>query len=100
MLCCRVPIIKCHIRSPSGAGSLKTDISLNVGNGVKAVEGIKAHLLAMPPLRPLVLAAKALVKVQHPCACGVCTALTQYTLEGQECGITERPGFGMTFAVW
>jgi DNA polymerase sigma len=57
-----VPIIKCHIKSPGSARSLKADISLNVGNGVKAVEGIQAYLRAMPPLRPLVLAAKALVK--------------------------------------
>ena len=78
---CRVPIIKCHIRSRVGAGSLKTDISLNVGNGVKAVEGILAHLQAMLLLRPLVLAAKALVKVCHPCMCDVCTTLTRPALK-------------------
>jgi DNA polymerase sigma len=58
-----VPIIKCHIKVPSSTLSLKIDISLGVDNGVKAVEAILGYMRAMPPLRPLVLVAKSLVKV-------------------------------------
>ena len=63
MLQCRVPIIKCSISPPGLSQSVKTDISLGVSNGVKAVATIKQYMNAMEPMRSLILVVKSLLKV-------------------------------------
>ncbi|KAL6771457.1 hypothetical protein ACKKBG_A26460 [Auxenochlorella protothecoides x Auxenochlorella symbiontica] len=55
----RVPIIKCCM---AAAGGLHVDISLGTANGAAAARYIRAQVLAMPPLRPLCLVIKALLR--------------------------------------
>lgn len=59
----KVPIIKCEIRVRPGGPVLAADISLATANGAAAVYYVARQLTAIPPLRPLVLVVKALLKV-------------------------------------
>ncbi|KFM25080.1 Poly(A) RNA polymerase protein 2 [Auxenochlorella protothecoides] len=55
----RVPIIKCCM---AAAGGLHVDISLGTANGAAAARYVRAQVLAIPPLRPLCLVIKALLR--------------------------------------
>ena len=56
----KVPIIKCRINL--GEHGVAADISLGALNGAAAVELIRKQVLAVPPLRPLTLIIKALLR--------------------------------------
>ena len=58
-----MPIIKCSIKPVGQAQSYRTDISLGVDNGVKAVALIQSYMKAFAPLHPLVIVIKSLLKV-------------------------------------
>ena len=53
----RVPIIKCKLRL-----GVQVDVSLGAANGAAAVEYVQRQVVALPPLRPLVLVVKAVLK--------------------------------------
>ena len=59
----RVPIIKCKIRPRGSRHSLRADISAGKANGVEAAKLICKYVQGFPPLRPLVLVLKRLLKV-------------------------------------
>lgn len=60
----KVPIIKCVLRGIAGVDipSLPMDISLGAANGAAAVTFLRKHVIALPPLRPLTLVVKALLR--------------------------------------
>lgn len=58
----RVPILKCMMRFPGAPEALPVDISLGVVNGASLVVFLRRQVIALPPLRPLVLAVKALLR--------------------------------------
>ena len=59
----RVPLICVKAaRIPGGEREVKVDISMGVSNGARAVAFVQRQVQAMPPLRPLVLVLKALLK--------------------------------------
>jgi non-canonical poly(A) RNA polymerase PAPD5/7 len=61
----RVPVIRVtSSRIPGSDREVKVDISMGVSNGARAVAFVQRQVQAMPPLRPLVLVLKALLK-QH-----------------------------------
>lgn len=61
----RVPVIRVsESRIPGSDRTIKVDISMGVSNGARAVSFVQRQVQAMPPLRPLVLVLKALLK-QH-----------------------------------
>ena len=57
----RVPIIKAVFPTPDGT-SIPADISIGVANGAAAVSMVRHAVMLLPPLRPLVLVLKALLR--------------------------------------
>ncbi|KAG1663570.1 hypothetical protein FOA52_013190 [Chlamydomonas sp. UWO 241] len=57
----RVPIIKCQLVA-KGAQPMPADISIGVANGAAAVSLVRRAVLALPPLRPLCLVLKAILR--------------------------------------
>lgn len=61
----RVPVIRvARSRIPGSDREVKVDITMGVSSGARAVAFVQRQVQAMPPLRPLVLVLKALLK-QH-----------------------------------
>jgi hypothetical protein len=58
----RVPIIKCCLGVGPGGRGLDVDVCLGAANGAAAVGFVRAQVLAVPPLRPLALVVKALLR--------------------------------------
>jgi hypothetical protein len=58
----RIPIIKCTIRAPGCHAPLPIDISIGTANGAEAVDFIRRQVIDVPPLRPLTLVVKALLR--------------------------------------
>ena len=58
----KVPIIKCLLQVSPASPALPTDISFGASNGASAVAFLRKQIIAVPPLRPLTLAVKALLR--------------------------------------
>lgn len=58
----KVPIIKCLMQTSAAAPALPTDISFGAANGAAAVAFLRKQIVAVPPLRPLTLVVKALLR--------------------------------------
>ena len=65
--CRRVPVLKCIIKAKGNNLSQRVNICVGMTDGPKAVKMLQEYLAAMPPLCPIVLVIKAILKVRHIC---------------------------------
>ena len=62
----RIPIIKFEARLPHGnKGNIPVDISFGTETGIAAVEFIRANILELPPLRPMILFIKSALQERN-----------------------------------
>ena len=62
----RIPIIKFEARLPHGnKGNILVDISFGTETGIAAVEFIRANILELPPLRPMILFIKSALQERN-----------------------------------
>lgn len=87
----RVPIVKCSLAG-AGARGLRADISLGAVNGAAAAAFLRAQVRAVPPLRPLALVLKALLR-QAGANAVFLGGLSSYTLVNMVVAFLQREGF-------
>lgn len=63
--CCRVPVLRCAIKPQGKDWGKRVNICMEMNDGRKAVRLLQPYLDNMPPLRPIVLVIKAMLKVCH-----------------------------------
>lgn len=90
-LFCRVPIIKCKIRPKGSKYTLRADVSTGKVNGIEAAKLICTYVRGFPPVRPLVLILKRLLKVAlklYTCQV-VCLVLSSWS-KFRRCSQSDR----------
>ncbi len=58
----RIPVLKFNAILPAGGEKLPVDISMGTANGITAMQFLRANVIEMPPLRPIVLFVKCALR--------------------------------------
>jgi len=58
----RIPVLKFNAVLPAGGEKLPVDISLGTSNGITAMQFLRANVIEMAPLRPIVLFIKCVLR--------------------------------------
>ena len=58
----RIPVLKFNAIIPAGGEKIPVDISMGTSNGISAMQFLRANIVKMAPLRPIVLFLKCLLR--------------------------------------
>ena len=58
----RIPVLKFNAVLPAGGEKMPVDISMGTANGITAMQFLRANVVEMPPLRPIVLFVKCVLR--------------------------------------
>lgn len=58
----RIPVLKFNAILPAGGEKMPVDISMGTSNGITATQFLRANVVEMPPLRPIVLFVKCALR--------------------------------------